>query len=422
MRVIDKDFLTDILNKLLSLGEHDGYVKREAFTREALMAESFIISKMQDIGLDVKRDGVGNILARRPGSNNKLPMVAAGSHIDTCAAGAMHESAIGMAVILAAMESLQYEECLHPLEVIVFAASEYNRFGMSHIGSRFMADENTAKYLMEAEKHGYDNFFKTLCALGHDMLINGSVLVPGDKYKSFIEVYTARRDESCIGKLGLVTTVGARTRLRVIVSGEAAYGISLPAGKRHDAIVAAARLITGFDELVRRNGKKGLGACIGGLTAEPEEIGAVVRSVRFYVDVAGYDDKTVMDVMVSMSEFADMVMKKCSVAVHMDTVDVQKPVDMAKDVTELLHSKLRGHKGEGYNVYSTESRDGGFMTKVTSVGMLEVPFVMQGTKENVNTDDLVMAAEVLAESMLEMSGLLWKRDGSGAMGSIDSVK
>ena len=408
MRIIDKDFLMDIVSKLLSIGEEDGYVKREAFTREALMAESFVIARMQDIGLDVRRDEVGNIFARRRGSNNKLPTVAAGSHIDTCLSGAMHESAVGIAVILAAMEALQYEECLHPLEVIVFSASEYSRFGMSRIGSRFMTDENTSKYLVEAESHGYSSFFSAISAFGHDARHSSSVLVPKDRYKSFIEVYAARRDDSYLGKLGLVRTVGARTRLRVVVSGDAVYGTNSPKGKQHDVVLAASKLMIGLDELVRGSAQGGLHICIGGLTAEPNAIGAIARRVEFYADIAGYDDRMVMNMLVSVSDLVDSIVKTSTVAVVIDAVDIQKPVSMAGDVAGVLESKLRKNEGESYMVYSTETHDGGFMSKVTPSAMLEVPFIMYGSREHVAVDALVLAAEVLADSMLEMSGLLWK--------------
>ena len=56
----------------------------------------WFISQVTKYGCTVKIDAVGNIFATRPGTNNSLPPIGLGSHLDTQPAGGKYDGIVGI--------------------------------------------------------------------------------------------------------------------------------------------------------------------------------------------------------------------------------------------------------------------------------------------------------------------------------------
>ena len=74
----------------------DTGLRRLALSREDKEVRDLFASWARDAGCTVEVDPVGNIFARRPGTDSTLPPVAIGSHLDTQICGGQYDGVLGV--------------------------------------------------------------------------------------------------------------------------------------------------------------------------------------------------------------------------------------------------------------------------------------------------------------------------------------
>ena len=94
------------------------------------------MSLMEQNGLKVRIDAVGNIFGRRRGSTRE-GVVMSGSHFDTVYNGGMFDGAMGTSAALELSSDLEKKgfEGQRKLEVVVFSSEEGSFFGRGTLGS-----------------------------------------------------------------------------------------------------------------------------------------------------------------------------------------------------------------------------------------------------------------------------------------------
>ena len=103
--VVDADRLWRRLGELAEIGrDRGGGVTRLSFTDEERAARDLVASYMEEVGLEVREDAVGNVIGRREGRNLDAPVVLAGSHVDSVRSGGDFDGPLG---VLASVEAAQ---------------------------------------------------------------------------------------------------------------------------------------------------------------------------------------------------------------------------------------------------------------------------------------------------------------------------
>ena len=92
---------------------------------------------MGDLGLEIAVDGIGNVVATRPGTDPTAAPVMTGSHIDTVATGGRFDGNLGVLAGLEVIETLEQHgvPTVHPLAVGFFTDEEGSRFAPDMLGS-----------------------------------------------------------------------------------------------------------------------------------------------------------------------------------------------------------------------------------------------------------------------------------------------
>ena len=103
---IDGDRLLRRIEELATIGPIDGGGScRLALTDEDREGRDLVVTWMRDLGLDVTVDGIGNVVAVRPGRTD-TPPVMTGSHIDTVRTGGRYDGNLGVLTGLEVLETL----------------------------------------------------------------------------------------------------------------------------------------------------------------------------------------------------------------------------------------------------------------------------------------------------------------------------
>ena len=98
---------------------------RLALTDEDREGRDLVVTWMKDLGLEISIDGIGNVIATRPGNIDGPPTLT-GSHIDTVATGGRYDGNLGVLAGIELIETLIENEIdtQHPVGVGFFTDEE----------------------------------------------------------------------------------------------------------------------------------------------------------------------------------------------------------------------------------------------------------------------------------------------------------
>ena len=126
------------LEALAEIGDTgDGGCARLALTDEDRAGRDLVVGWMEDLGLEVTVDGIGNVVATQPGFDSEIAPVMCGSHIDTVRTGGRYDGNYGVLAGLEVIEAVQTAglELARPLAVAFFTDEEGARFAPDMLGS-----------------------------------------------------------------------------------------------------------------------------------------------------------------------------------------------------------------------------------------------------------------------------------------------
>ena len=96
-QVINRERIQDLINSFSSIGaSENGSVSRRGFSDEDIYARNFFMKTLKELGLKIRIDTAGNIIARLDGHDNNLPPIVTGSHLDTVPKGGKYDGTLGV--------------------------------------------------------------------------------------------------------------------------------------------------------------------------------------------------------------------------------------------------------------------------------------------------------------------------------------
>lgn len=121
-------------------------INRLAYTKEDIDYKIKVIEKMQELGMKITIDKIGNICGSISIGNNPKKALAIGSHTDSVYDGGQYDGPVGVIVGLqTAEELLNIKNCNGTLKVAIYACEESSRFGNACLGSKFLKGSITEK-------------------------------------------------------------------------------------------------------------------------------------------------------------------------------------------------------------------------------------------------------------------------------------
>lgn len=284
------------LNKIGYKSEHG--INRLAFTQEDLYLREEIKLICKQLDLTVVEDGAGNIWARKDGSNNDLPSVLMGSHIDSVKDGGGYDGHLG---VMAGIEVLRIMkenniENNNPIEVIVFSVEESSRFNISTVGSKLITEklepQKLKKFYDEREVSLYDE----MISKGYNPNDVEDSKEKLRKAKAFIELHIEQGPilENKKKNTGIVEGIAAPTRLKVHLYGSAAHSGSCPMDMRKDALTAASEIILAVEHSGKIESVNKTVATVGRCDVLNSAMNIVPGEVELFIDIRGVNKESVV--------------------------------------------------------------------------------------------------------------------------------
>ncbi|KAK3081252.1 hypothetical protein LTS18_008667 [Coniosporium uncinatum] len=268
---------------------NDGGVRRLTLTDEDKEVRGWLAENVKELGCTLKVDEVGTMFAIRPGSDNSLPPIAMGSHLDTQPAGGKFDGILGVLGGLEVLSVLKENsvKTRNPIAVVNWTNEEGTRFNSGMLGSSVWAGDigmEEAYGLKDVDGKTFRGELERIGYLG-TVGANHKKNALGAHIQLHIEQGPVLEET---GKaLGVVTGVQAMGWLYVTVNGRCQHCGTTPMDRRSDALLAASKMIAKINEMVLK--LEGM-STVGIISSERPSPGTIPGKVRFSVDLEHLDD------------------------------------------------------------------------------------------------------------------------------------
>jgi N-carbamoyl-L-amino-acid hydrolase len=351
-------------------------VTRVLFSPADLRARAFVKKLCREAGLVLREDAVGNIFARWPGSNKKLPAVATGSHIDAIPNAGKYDGVVGVLGAIEAFRALKKSgfQPKRSLELIVFTSEEPTRFGLGCLGSRLLSgvlSPQRAAVLKDRDGHSLE-FWRE--RVGCNGTLN-SVRLRKNCYSAFVELHIEQgpvleRDKLAVG---VVEKIAAPGTLRIQLTGVGGHaGATLMPGRR-DALLAGAEIALAVEQAATMSRSPDTVGTTGIFRIEPGAVNSVPCRAYLEVDLRDTNVKT-RDVALKRIEAA--VKKICArrkIEYALERLNVDPPAVCDAGLVKTVSDLCRSENISCRRMISRAYHDTLFMAQLCPATMIFIP-------------------------------------------------
>jgi N-carbamoyl-L-amino-acid hydrolase len=264
-----------------------GGVARLALTDADRAGRDLVVQWMRALGLEVRVDAIGNVVATRGGREALAPVVS-GSHIDTVGTGGTLDGVLGVLAALEVVETLNDAGVCtrRPLAVAFFTNEEGARFAPDMMGSAVQQGALSLEAALEIV--GIDG-----CRVGDELARIGyaGADTPALAAHVYVELHIEQGPvlEREGITIGAVTGVQGISWTEVTLRGTSSHAGTTPIAFRHDVGLVAAEITVALRRLAVELGPPQV-ATVGALTLTPNLVNVVAGAALMTLDLRNTDE------------------------------------------------------------------------------------------------------------------------------------
>ena len=282
---VNGDRLWSRLMQMAAIGATPrGGCNRQALTDTDMAGRKLLSQWAEAAGCSARVDAVGNLFIRRAGTDDALPVVMTGSHLDTQPTGGKFDGVYGVLAGLEVIESLNDRSLatLHPIELSVWCNEEGSRFPMAMMGSAVWSGRLPLDTAYALTDRAGISVRQELERAGVAL----DVPVPRQPVKASFEVHIEQGPvlEQKSKTIGVVTGVQHMSRHEVVVEGQEAHAGPTPMDMRRDPIRVLADLLPALYAAAAQRGRDAR-LTFGFIETLPGSPNTVPGRLRFTVDI-----------------------------------------------------------------------------------------------------------------------------------------
>jgi len=402
---IDADRLWQSLMDLAQIGATPkGGVKRLTLTDLDRQGRDCFVGWCKAAGMTTRVDAIGNIFARRAGSDPSLPPVMTGSHLDTQPSGGKFDGAFG---VMAGLEVVRRLNDLGvttraPIEVAAWTNEEGSRFVPTMMGSGVYAGIYTAEAMHRQKDVDGVSVGEALAAIGYRG--DAPPVRVGAYFEAHIEQGPVLEDTK--------TTIGAvlgglgQRWFDVEIVGQDAHAGPTPMELRKDALLAASRLVIEVNRVAREYPDNAR-ATVGHMRVSPNSRNVVPGTVDMTMDVRNARDETLLAMVADLRKSAEAIAAECRVAIDVREVLYFAPSHFDPALVDSVRKAAAALGLSCRDIVSGAAHDAVYMNRVAPTAMIFVPCeggLSHNELENARPEHIAAGANVLINAMVAAAG------------------
>ncbi len=403
---VNRKRLEDSILELGRIGETPrGGLTRLALTDDDKRARDQMVRWMRTAGLRVSVDQMGNIFGERPGAE-PLPPVIVGSHVDSVPTGGKYDGQLGVLCGLEAIRALDdaRTRTRHPVTLAIFTNEEGARFQPAMIASGVLAGKIALEDAYNARDRDGVRLGDELERIGY----LGAEPCVARPFRAYLELHIeqgpALEEEGL--SVGIVDGIVAISWSRLTIHGVQDHAGPTPMRIRHDALVAAADVVTGVRRLAREIGGD-LVTTVGNLTAHPNIVNAIPGRVTLSIDMRDPRGETLDRALPMLDRLVEDACAREGVTYELDHYWRVPYTAFAPDVVAAVERAAKGAGTRHRHILSGAGHDAQYMAAIGPAGMIFVPSRdgrSHCEEEFTAMDDIEHGANTLLGAVLELAG------------------
>lgn len=387
-------------------GTVSGGVTRLALSNDDLAARAWFADRIEEAGLWVRDDEVGNLSGILSSENKQAKTLMIGSHLDTVPNGGRYDGTVGVLTALECLRTIHDAEIDLPihLEAINFTDEEgtwKSFFGSLGLTGRLQADDINDAY--------QDN------GAFRAALFRAGILPTEVSYAKrdpqtlvgYLEYHIEQSDklDKAQVDLGLVTGIVGRTTYNMIFYGEAAHAGTTVAESRRDALQGAAAFIILAHSLVNQEFVGGVVNC-GNINVKPGAFNVVPSEASLRVECRHPDANMLSEMESHLVRLAQDCAKDYRLSVSADRVLHREAESMSPQWLAIMEQLCQDEHLSYIRLVSYAGHDAQIMNAITPAAMLFVPSIggiSHNPKEYTDWDAIEKGANVLLHTILKIA-------------------
>jgi beta-ureidopropionase / N-carbamoyl-L-amino-acid hydrolase len=403
---IDRARLEQSIDELGRIGATPrGGLTRLALTDDDKRGRDLMVRWMREAGLRVTVDQMGNIFGERAG-REPLPPVMMGSHVDSVPTGGKYDGQLGVLCGLETIRALNTHDIRtrHPVTLAIFTNEEGARFQPAMIASGVMAgkialedaynacDKDGMRLVDELERIGY---------------LGAEPCVPRP-FRAYLELHIEQGpllEEEGLS-VGVVDGIVAISWSRLTLHGVQDHAGPTPMRIRHDALVAAAEVITGARTIATELGGD-LVTTVGNLVVHPNIVNAIPGRVTLSIDMRDPRDETLDVARRCLDAVVKAACEREGVRAELEHYWRVPYTPFAPDVVAVVERAAKAAGARYRHILSGAGHDAQYMAAIGPTGMIFVP--SRGGRSHCEEeftpmDDIEHGATTLFLAVVDLAG------------------
>ncbi|MEC7874416.1 MAG: Zn-dependent hydrolase [Actinomycetota bacterium] len=402
--------LLDRIAELAQIGAIEGTqgCSRLAFSDADREGRDLVVTWMQDLGLTVTVDAVGNVVASTS-DDGAAGAVMAGSHIDTVGTGGRYDGNLG---VLAGLEVIEATlaagvDLQRPLAVAFFSNEEGSRYPPDMMGSLAYVGGMSVESVLEVTGADGSVVGEELERIGY----RGSAPCPGAAPHAYVELHIEQGpvlDRAGL-QIGAVEGVQGISWTELVLTGQSNHAGTTPMTLRRDPMVVAAEVAVAARNIAVEFGGSQV-ATVGSLTLHPNLVNVVPAHATMTVDLRNTDEK-------ALQRAEDELRKRTLELAQSEGIDVNsrtlarfEPVEFDDRIVDQIEQLAKQRGLSTKRMPSGAGHDAQMMARICPTGMIFVPSVdgiSHNPAEHTDEQDLIAGAQLLADAMLALTEVNW---------------
>jgi len=353
-------------------------------------------------------DQMGNMFARREGTDDTALPVYVGSHLDTQPTGGKYDGVLG---VLGGLEIIRTLNDLniktkHPIVVTNFTNEEGTRYAPPMLSSGVFAGVHTQDWAYDREDADGLKFGAELERIGW----RGDETVGARDMHAFFELHIEQGPilEAEGKDVGVVTRGQGLSWTQVTITGRDSHTGSTPMPMRKNAGLGMARMLELVDQIAWSHKPHAVGAA-GHIDVFPNSRNVIPGKVVFTVDFRSPDIDTISQMERQLRADGQKICDDMGLTVEFEKVGGFDPVEFDAACVSAVRNAAERLGYTHRDLISGAGHDACWINRVTPTAMVMCPCVdglSHNEAEDISKDWAVAGTDVLMHAVLETAEII----------------
>ena len=406
---VNGDRLWDSLMEMAQIGPGvAGGNNRQTLTDEDGEGRALFQSWCEAAGCSMGVDGLGNMFARREGTDPDALPVYVGSHLDTQPTGGKYDGVLG---VLGGLEIVRTLNDLgirtkHPIVVTNWTNEEGTRFAPAMLASGVFAGVHEQAWAEDRTDAEGRRFGDELDRIGW----RGAEEVGARRMHAFFELHIEQGPilEAEGKDIGVVTHGQGLNWTQVTITGKDAHTGSTPMPMRRNAGLAMARVLEKVEEIALSHAPDAVGAA-GHIDIFPNSRNVIPGKAVFTVDFRSPQLAVIEDMVARMKAAATEICDAMGCEVAFETAGGFDPVEFDKGCVAAVRAAAERLGYSHRDLVSGAGHDACWINRVAPTAMVMCPCVdglSHNEAEEISKDWAAAGTDVLMHAVVETAEIV----------------